>query len=234
VVSLSLHAAAARGTTFSRKVPCQTRVAAWYSSGKSAQLATQVAFSARGVGLGRGALSIVSMAHPKRVARVQQQIKREISTLFLQDKVLRGAIYPREAQGSDFALSSLASVTDLELSNDLQVAKVYVSVYADDAKKEETMEALWKLEGYTRKMIGKRVRLRLTPEIRFIMDDSYVRATKVLSVLEKLAVEREARAGKTVQSSAIDVPPEYADYVDGEDDDDDDEDKEAKNVIVVT
>mmetsp|Transcript_29421 Transcript_29421/g.40637 ORF Transcript_29421/g.40637 Transcript_29421/m.40637 type:complete len:230 (+) Transcript_29421:57-746(+) len=137
---------------------------------------------------------VVCMAHPKRVARVQQQIKREVSTLFLTDKRIRSAIYPNEALGADYALSSLATVTDLNLTNDLQVAKVYVSVYADEETKVKTLEALQKLEGYTRKKIGERVRLRLTPEVRYILDDSYIRATKVLSLLEKLDVERQTRS----------------------------------------
>eukprot|EP00959_Pyramimonas_sp_CCMP1952_P415544 8707126-Pyramimonas_sp.AAC.1 len=63
-------------------------------------------------------LGVLCMAHPKRVARVQQQLKREISTLFVHDKVIRGAIYPSEVGGADFALSSLASVTEVNVRDE--------------------------------------------------------------------------------------------------------------------
>mmetsp|Transcript_11179 Transcript_11179/g.23310 ORF Transcript_11179/g.23310 Transcript_11179/m.23310 type:complete len:250 (-) Transcript_11179:848-1597(-) len=164
---------------------------------------------------------VICMAHPKRVARVQQQLKREISTLFVHDKVIRKAIYPTEADGADFALSSLASVTEVNVTNDLQVCKVYVSVLAEPMKQQQTLDALHRLEGYARKKIGQAVRLRLTPEIRFMLDDSFVRGTKVLTVLEKLEVERAARETKSKPSSMSsafdDEFDKYADYVEEED-----------------
>lgn len=161
-------------------------------------------------------MEVKCMAHPKRVARVQQQLKREISTLFVHDKVIRKAIYPTEAGGADFALSSLASVTEVNVTNDLQVCKVYVSVLAEPMKQQQTLDALHRLEGYARKKIGQAVRLRLTPEIRFVLDDSFVRGTKVLTVLEKLEVERAAREANSKSSSMSsafdDELDKYADY----------------------
>eukprot|EP00242_Pyramimonas_sp_CCMP2087_P009386 CAMPEP_0198213028 /NCGR_PEP_ID=MMETSP1445-20131203/28627_1 /TAXON_ID=36898 /ORGANISM="Pyramimonas sp., Strain CCMP2087" /LENGTH=221 /DNA_ID=CAMNT_0043887617 /DNA_START=301 /DNA_END=966 /DNA_ORIENTATION=- len=211
----------------------------------------------RGVRSVRG-MEVLCMAHPKRVAKVQQQLKREISSLFVYDKVLRGAIYPSERAGADFALTSLASVTEVTVTNDLQVVKVYVSILADPEKQKQTMDVLHKLEGYARKKIGQAVTLRLTPEIRFMLDDSFVRGNKVLTVLEKLEVDRASRdtSSKTISKSASkltdafnDEFDKYADYDDEEEDaendadfDEDDEDDDSRDesstgdrgIIVVT
>lgn len=60
-----------------------------------------------------------------------------------------------------------------------QVAKVYISVYGDEKGQKVAIDGLIKLQGYVRKLVGQRVRLRRTPEIRFIYDDSYERAGQV-------------------------------------------------------
>ena len=54
---------------------------------------------------------------------------------------------PEVKLGLDSAVSALASVTDVELSNDLQVAKVYISIYSDPEGKDIAMRGLSKLEG---------------------------------------------------------------------------------------
>ena len=68
-----------------------------------------------------GRCGIVSMAHPRRQQMVAQQIKRELSEMMLYDKVLREAVVPEAALGADMYLSSVATVSEVELSGDLQV-----------------------------------------------------------------------------------------------------------------
>ncbi len=92
---------------------------------------------------------------------------------------MKDAINPERKRGLDAAVSALASVTEVVVSNDLQVAKIYVSVYSDQVGKDQAMTSLKKLEGYVRKHIGKQIRLRLTPEIRFLLDDSIDRSERV-------------------------------------------------------
>ena len=60
-------------------------------------------------------------AHPRRVARVAKQIEREVGTLLLTDRVLQGAVCPEVRLGLDTNVSAIASVTDVELSRDMQV-----------------------------------------------------------------------------------------------------------------
>mmetsp|Transcript_19324 Transcript_19324/g.53872 ORF Transcript_19324/g.53872 Transcript_19324/m.53872 type:complete len:269 (-) Transcript_19324:254-1060(-) len=130
--------------------------------------------------------SFVCMAVPKRVAMVSKQIEREIGQMLLTDQVLQNAVCPERKRGMDSYLSAIASVTEVELSRDLQVAKVYISVYSDEEGKALAFQGLSRLQGYIRKNIGQRIRLRMTPEIRLIPDESFDRSQRVLSLLKKI------------------------------------------------
>ena len=61
------------------------------------------------------------MAKPRRVAMVAKQIQRELSDMLLTDKVLQYAILPEVSLGADRYLSSLTTISDVEVSTDLQV-----------------------------------------------------------------------------------------------------------------
>lgn len=87
--------------------------------------------------------------------------------------------------------SGMISVTDVEVSGDLQHAKVFVSIYGTEDAKAEAMDGLHASEGYVRREIGKRVRLRRTPTVTFHEDTSLERGTRVLSLLNKLEAERK-------------------------------------------
>ncbi|GBG84632.1 hypothetical protein CBR_g38914 [Chara braunii] len=136
---------------------------------------------------------IVCMAHPRRVKMVAQQIKREIAEMLLRDTVLKQAVLPETALGADKYLTSVATVTDVELSNDLQVAKVYVSVFGDERGQSVAIEGLKSKQGYVRSGIGRRMRLRMIPEVRFIADDSFERGSRVLKLMAELQEERERK-----------------------------------------
>jgi ribosome-binding factor A len=60
-----------------------------------------------------------------------------------------------------------------------QVCKVYVSVFGDERGKQVAIEGLKAKTKYVRSQIGKRMKLRLTPEIRFIEDESMERGSRV-------------------------------------------------------
>lgn len=69
----------------------------------------------------RGNSGIRCMANPRRVKMVAKQIQRELSDMLLTDKVLQYAILPEAALGADRYLSSLTTISDVEVSADLQV-----------------------------------------------------------------------------------------------------------------
>ncbi|MBD2362496.1 MULTISPECIES: 30S ribosome-binding factor RbfA [unclassified Anabaena] len=118
------------------------------------------------------------MATNRRVSRVAELIKREVSQM-----LLNGIKDDRVGTG-------MVSVTDVDVSGDLQHAKIYVSIYGTDEAKEETMAGLKSATGFVRSELGARVRLRRTPEVMFIEDRSIERGNKVLSLLNKLEYER--------------------------------------------
>ena len=120
------------------------------------------------------------MATDRRVARVAEMIKREVSQL-----LFSGIKDERVGMG-------MVSVTRVSVSGDLQHAKVFVSIYGEDDAKVQTMEGLKAATGYVRSTLGKRLRLRHTPLVVFVEDKGIEEGNKVLSLLQQLNQEREA------------------------------------------
>ena len=72
----------------------------------------------------------------------------------------------------DRRISPMTSVLAVEVAPDLKTCKVWVSVYGDEEKKRETMEGLTSASGFIRGELARRVNLRNTPQLTFILDDS--------------------------------------------------------------
>ena len=118
------------------------------------------------------------MATNRRISRVAELIKREVSQMLLHDIK------------DDRVGAGIVSVTDVDVSGDLQHAKIFVSIYGTDEARAETMAGLKSATGYVRSELGHRVRLRRTPEVVFQEDRSIERGTRVLSLLNQLNRER--------------------------------------------
>ena len=118
------------------------------------------------------------MATSRRVSRVAELIKREVSQM-----LLYGIKDDRVGAG-------MVSVTDVDISGDLQHAKIFVSIYGTEEAKAETMAGLKSATGFVRSELGQRVRLRRTPEVVFVEDRSIERGTRVLSLLNQLNHDR--------------------------------------------
>ncbi|BAU11952.1 ribosome-binding factor A [Leptolyngbya sp. NIES-3755] len=119
------------------------------------------------------------MATDRRQARVSESIRREVSLM-----LLNGIKDDRVGTG-------MVSVTDVDVSGDLQHAKIFVSIYGDAEAKAETMAGLKSATGYVRSELGQRIRLRRTPEVIFIEDNSLERGDKVLGLINRLSQERK-------------------------------------------
>lgn len=130
------------------------------------------------------------MATGRRVSRVAELIKREVS------QMLVSGIKDERVGGG------MVSVTDVVVSGDLQHAKIFVSIYGPETAKVQTMEGLQSATGYIRSQLGHRVRLRRTPEVVFVEDQSFERGMRVLSLLDQISVDREAQAGDEMDSTA--------------------------------
>ncbi len=110
-----------------------------------------------------------------RNERVRKTLMKEIADIIQKDV-------------RDPRISGVISITDIELAHDNSFAKVYFSVFTtNDEAKKQTIEALEENVSKIRYEVGKRVRLRLTPELRFIPDDSLERGTRVMDLIDKVS-----------------------------------------------
>lgn len=88
----------------------------------------------------------VVQANPRRVAKVTKLIEREIGSLMQTDSLLMDITKPKSTAGD--VKGTLCSCTGVHVTSDLQVVKVYVSVYSDDdAAKEHTVKRLTGVSG---------------------------------------------------------------------------------------
>jgi ribosome-binding factor A len=110
-----------------------------------------------------------------RANRVGEQMKKELS-----DIIGRKIKDPR---------IGFVTVTDVQVTGDLQQAKVYISVLGDDEQKENTLKGLAKAKGFIRSEIGHRIRLRKTPEIIFEFDESIDYGNRIDTLLHQLHTE---------------------------------------------
>lgn len=107
-----------------------------------------------------------------RVGRVGEQLKKEISDI-IQNELKDPRV-------------GFVTVTDVEMTGDLQIAKVYVSVLGSDEQKTESLKALRNATGFIRSEVGRRIRLRLTPELIFELDTSLDYSTRIQEVLRDI------------------------------------------------
>lgn len=107
-----------------------------------------------------------------RVGRVGEQIKKELS-LLLQQELKDPRI-------------GFITVTGVEVTNDLSQAKVYLSVLGSEEQKEATLQALAKAKGFLRTELGRRIRLRHTPELLFKFDASIEYGSRIEELLQRI------------------------------------------------
>ncbi len=94
-----------------------------------------------------------------------------------------------------------ATVTKVDLSDDLQYGKVYVSVFGDEETKRASLAALERAKGYIRGEVGRRLRLRVAPELAWRLDESEEYSAHIESVLRSLH-QREGDAADTAQDGS--------------------------------
>ncbi|MEM6613138.1 MAG: 30S ribosome-binding factor RbfA [Cyanobacteria bacterium P01_C01_bin.72] len=120
------------------------------------------------------------MANSRRVARVAALIKREVSQMLFSEIK------------DDRVGAGMVSITDVEVSGDLQHAKIFVSIYGTEEAKEETMAGLESSTHYVRRELGSRMKLRHTPSVQFL-ENSLERGDNMLNLLNQISQERQNR-----------------------------------------
>ena len=121
------------------------------------------------------------MATNRRISRVSSLIKQEVSQMLFSDIK------------DDRVGAGMVSVTNVDVSGDLQHAKIYVSIYGTDEARAETMAGLESATGYVRWELGKRIRLRRTPEVKFIEDRGLEYGDRMMTLLNQLSQERQSK-----------------------------------------
>ena len=107
---------------------------------------------------------------PERVAHL---MRREIAEIL-------------EHRLRDPRLGSMVSITDVEVTQDLSFARVYVSTLQVGAERERVFEALHAAAGFVRHELRPKLGLREVPEVRFVLDESIERGARVDEILRKL------------------------------------------------
>ncbi|KAA8546051.1 hypothetical protein F0562_020498 [Nyssa sinensis] len=163
--------------------------------------------------------------HPQQPAsgfyqRCSVTARRFMPLIHLPKAVGVYAVLPEAALGADRYLSSLTTISDVEVSADLQVVKVYVSVFGDERGREVDISGLKSKAKYVRSELGRRMKLRLTPEIRFIEDESLERGSRVIAILDRLKNEKNITGHVDDQYESSDLPQNEREW---EEDDPDDE-----------
>ena len=109
---------------------------------------------------------------PVRVQRVRELLKRQL-----------GEIVRRELLPSD---GVMMTVNDVELSNDLQQATVYVGIIGNENQRKAGMELLQTERKRIQGLVGRAVVLKYTPQLRFVLDESVSRGNRVLEIIDEI------------------------------------------------
>ena len=127
-----------------------------------------------------------------RVEKVQELMKQEVSEI-----ILRELKDPR---------IGFVTVTSVECTGDLREAKIYVSLMGSEQQVKDCWAGLQSSLGFVRREIGKRIRLRFTPEISFVIDKSLDYSAHIQELLLKIEAEDKAKyAAASAAKSAADA-----------------------------
>jgi ribosome-binding factor A len=103
---------------------------------------------------------------------------------------------------SDPRVSRFTSVTRVEVSGDLQLAKVYVSVMGSPAEQQRTLRGLQHATGHIQRLVGRELSVRHVPEIRFLADDSIKGSARTFELIDEVLKNE----GESAAPSASDEP----------------------------
>ncbi len=121
------------------------------------------------------------MTTHSRPARVAEEFRQELSSL-----LARGLKDPR--------ITGFVTVTGAKMSPDLREATVYVSIHAPEPERARTLEGLHAAAPYLQREVARNLRLRHTPHLRFVYDESVERGDRIERLLKE-ARDKDAQGG---------------------------------------
>jgi ribosome-binding factor A len=132
------------------------------------------------------------MAQGHRPDRVGEQIREELS-----DILTRGQVHD---PGIGFI-----TLTRVQVTSDLQIARVFYTSLGDQKARKETARALDRATPFFRRQIGGRLRLRRVPEIEFRFDETIEHQDRIEQILQDLKNEDERRAREAPKTDPDDL-----------------------------
>ena len=111
----------------------------------------------------------------QRLTRLNEQFRREIMEILVRDV--------RDPRIQDVV------VTGVEVTSDLWMAKVYVQASGTRKTKAEALEGLEAAQGFIRRSLANVMRIRRTPELRFLEDKTFTYVQNIAEVLEEIRLE---------------------------------------------
>lgn len=114
-----------------------------------------------------------------RTERVASLIKEEI-----------GMHFTREYRDAGYGF---ITVTEVHMSPDLRIAKIYVSIMGSPDVKSRTLEMLEGRKGEIRSFIGSHMRLKFTPTVQFYLDETLDRVEKIDRLIKQIHKDEESK-----------------------------------------
>ena len=111
---------------------------------------------------------------------------------------------------NDPRIASLTSVTRVEVSGDLQIARVYVSVLGRDGQCRSTMAGLNHAVGRIQRLVARRLTIRRCPEISFVLDESLKKAAEMQRLIKENVPDPADDTDSADQEPAPDRPDDGA------------------------
>ena len=98
--------------------------------------------------------------------------KNSVKNTRVNGEVLRVLAEVIRSEIKDPRINPMTSVVAVEVAPDLKTCKAWISVLGNEESQKDTLAGLKSAEGYIRNQLAKKINLRNTPEIRFIIDQS--------------------------------------------------------------
>jgi ribosome-binding factor A len=112
------------------------------------------------------------MTTHRRPARVAEEFRQELSSI-----LARGLKDPR--------ITGFVTVTGAKMSPDLKEATVYLSIHAQEVERERTLEGLRAAAPYLQREVARNLKLRHTPHLRLVYDESVERGDRIERLLKE-------------------------------------------------
>lgn len=108
-----------------------------------------------------------------RLTRINEEIRKEVSSII-------------GTQLKDPRVNTMTTVVKVDTTPDLKYCKLYISVLGDEESQKNTLEGLKKSTGFIRNELARRINLRNTPELTFVVDQSIEYSINMFKIIDEI------------------------------------------------